>query len=75
LRQPRVKHPVKVLRNDAGQQICMQCGMPIETYDENPRWAQYEEKWSIHYDCYLQTLNLLDRESHITSERQSMHRR
>jgi hypothetical protein len=30
---------------------CNLCGKPIESYNENPRIEQYERKWSVHYEC------------------------
>jgi hypothetical protein len=39
------------------------------TYSEKDKEKDYEERWSIHYECYLSTQNRLDRETGILTER------
>ena len=48
--------------------ICQVCGEKMK-YSEKEEEKDYEQRWSIHYECYLNTQNRLDRETGILTER------
>lgn len=42
---------------------CVLCGKPIEKYSDDPEKRKTEEKWCIHWQCRVDALDFLDRES------------
>jgi len=71
-----LKLPPQPKPNDKpSDKVCVICGQPVTSYSSDPRENKYEKKWGVHWACYLNISNLLDRETGIVTERKSRKRR